>query len=241
VSAANSNQSAIDSGRLAVPPLDLESAVERRVRAFWWYSATTILAVLVLFGQLASALQGNRHSAVMVLVREAGYFSLHCTLVSAGVAGWRAWQLRPTVSQVNWAASIWFRLVQLYAVSAGCLSALVYFLLIRPTVHWHSWVLLVELGMHYAIPVLLLVGWLRFDPVVRMRLTQLPVVLALPLIWVLWVLTTGYFFGTYPYPFINVAEHGYLTSLANGLAVTVSLGLGATGFWWMQSRRRVVR
>jgi uncharacterized membrane protein len=74
---------------------------------------------------------------------------------------------------------------------------------------------------HYFVPLLMVLGWLLFGP--RPRITRWVVVLMLiwPLLWMGYTLGHGAASKWYPYPFVDVATHGYRRVLVNAVLVAV--------------------
>jgi hypothetical protein len=61
--------------------------------------------------------------------------------------------------------------------------------------------------------------------------------LAYPLVWFAYTLIRGASVDWYPYPFVDVAAHGYGRVLVNGIAMAVAMGLGALALAWLGNRR----
>jgi hypothetical protein len=74
--------------------------------------------------------------------------------------------------------------------------------------------------LHYAFPVALLLDWLIDRPPRRISWKSSLVWLAYPLIYTIYSLVRGHFTAWYPYPFLNVTQHGYMQVLITSLAIT---------------------
>ena len=91
------------------------------------------------------------------------------------------------------------------------------------------------------IPVVGVLGWLLFGPRGRTDPRIVAWSIVFPLLWLVFTLIRGEFVGFYPYPFVNVTEHGYPRVLLNCLLVAIlflALEAGATD---LDSRLRPVR
>jgi hypothetical protein len=78
---------------------------------------------------------------------------------------------------------------------------------------------------HYVTPVAAVIGWIAFGPRPRITRTTLAAALCWPAAWFAYTLGRGAVDSWYPYPFVDVVTHGYGRVIANGVLVTVVLGL----------------
>jgi hypothetical protein len=82
------------------------------------------------------------------------------------------------------------------------------------------------------VPLLVVVGWLVFGPRNRVARGDVWRVLAILVIWCGYTLVRGAFVDWYPYPFIDVGEHGYPQVLTTGVGVAlVMVGLALLAEW----------
>ena len=83
--------------------------------------------------------------------------------------------------------------------------------------------------LHTASPLLCLIGWLVFGPRGRTSWRTVWLATIFPVAWLVFTLVRGPLVGDYyPYPFLDVGQHGYPTVLANSAVVAVLfLGLAA--------------
>jgi hypothetical protein len=80
---------------------------------------------------------------------------------------------------------------------------------------------------HYIVPIAMVLGWLAFGP--RPRISGAVVLWSLlwPILYFGYVLVLGEISGWYPYPFVDVASHGYGRVLVNAVAVTAVFAIAA--------------
>ena len=95
---------------------------------------------------------------------------------------------------------------------------------------------LADITLHYVIPPLYLVDWIRIRPERRIDWKSMLYFLIFPLLYGVYTLMRGALIGTYPYPFVDVIQLGYPAVLINiGLFVILFLGLSvvmvAVGRW----------
>lgn len=83
-------------------------------------------------------------------------------------------------------------------------------------------------GLHYATPLLYLSWWALAVPHGRLVWRDLPAWLLFPAGYVLWVFLRGAVVHEYPYPFLDVDQHGWAVVIRNAVAVLgVFLAVGA--------------
>lgn len=112
----------------------------------------------------------------------------------------------------RWAASEGVRAaVTMYAVVVG----LVYHFLLHATWNPQGLFQLANIGLHYVMPVAILIDWLAFTPNGRLRWIDAGKWLTFPLVYSGWLLLLGAVSGWYPYWFIDVAELGLGRTLLN--------------------------
>jgi len=124
-----------------------------------------------------------------------------------------------------------FRTLRLNGVLCIAVTGIVYHAVLAQSDDLHGWASVANLLLHTAAPILGVLGWLLFGP---RGFTDRRIVtwsLVFPLAWLVFTLVRGAFVGFYPYPFVNVDEHGYGRVLLNCLLVAVlflALAAGAT-------------
>jgi hypothetical protein len=183
--------------------------------------ARVALGVLALVAVVARLLE----SADEPGFRVAGFFSYFtiqsnliaaAVLIAAGVALLRG---RPVGERLD----LWRGAATLYIGTTG----IVYSLLLagdEPSLlRWTNVVL------HYAMPIALLLDWGLTRTVVPVAFRRALLWLASPAAFIAYTLARGAFVGWYPYPFVDVAERGYLAVLLT----TLVLGVAMLGLIWL--------
>ena len=95
-----------------------------------------------------------------------------------------------------------------------------HYFFLRPLLDLQGWDLVADRLLHMAVPVLAVVGWLAHGPRGRVSTGDLGPFLALPVSWLAYTLVRGELVEWYPYPFIDVNEHGYGVVLLNCAGVS---------------------
>lgn len=131
-----------------------------------------------------------------------------------------------------------FHTIRLDALVGIAVTGVVFHLTLAQLQELTGWNAVADAILHTVSPILCVLGWLAFGP--RGRLTGRIVLLALiaPVCWLAYALVRGALVDDrhgdpyYPYPFMNVEEHGYVTVLANCAIVAVLfLALCAAALW----------
>jgi hypothetical protein len=124
-----------------------------------------------------------------------------------------------------------FRTLRLNGVLCIAVTGIVYHVALAPLDDLSGWAAVANFLLHTASPVAGVLGWLLFGPRGRTDPRIVAWSLVFPLLWLVFTLVRGGFVGFYPYPFVDVAEHGYPRVLLNCLLVAVlflALAAGAT-------------
>jgi len=123
-----------------------------------------------------------------------------------------------------------WRALRLDAVVICFGGGVVHFFFLRPLLDLHGADLVADKLLHLVVPLLALVGWIVFGPRRRASAADVVPFLVVPLFWLGYTLVRGAFVDWYPYPFLDVTEHGYGVVLVNTAGVAVlmlALVLGA--------------
>lgn len=124
--------------------------------------------------------------------------------------------------------AFWTWALRLSALLMITITAIVYAVVLAPTIALRGWSLVTNPWQHIVVPVVTVLVWLIWGPRGRLAWRHVPGALVVPLVWVAFMLVRGAIDGTYPYGFTNVAAHGYPTVLAIiGGVLAFGLVLGA--------------
>ncbi|MFB6721460.1 Pr6Pr family membrane protein [Kribbella sp. NPDC056345] len=124
-----------------------------------------------------------------------------------------------------------FRTLRLNGVLCIAVTGIVYHLVLAGLDELTGWAAVANFLLHTATPLLGVLGWALFGPRGRTDLRIAGWSVVFPLLWLAFTLIRGEFVGFYPYPFVDVNEHGYGQVLLNCLLVAVLflvLAAGAT-------------
>jgi hypothetical protein len=102
---------------------------------------------------------------------------------------------------------------------------------LQTTIPW------VDFVVHKLIPIVLVADWLIEPPRNRLPALLAGAWLAYPLAWFVYTLVRGADVGWYPYPFVDVGEHGYGRVLFNTVLLLFGFAAAAVAFVLFGNRR----
>jgi hypothetical protein len=114
-----------------------------------------------------------------------------------------------------------FRTLRLNGVLCIAVTGIVYHAVLAGLDDLHGWAAVANFLLHTASPVAGVLGWLLFGPRGQTDWQIVGWSIVYPLLWLVFTLVRGAFVGFYPYPFVDVGEHGYARVLLNCLLVAV--------------------
>jgi hypothetical protein len=122
-----------------------------------------------------------------------------------------------------------FRTLRLNGVLCIAVTGIVYHVALTQLDELTGGAAVANLLVHTVTPLLGVVGWLIFGPRGQTDARIVAWSLVFPLAWLVFTLVRGELVGFYPYPFLNVTDHGYPTVLVNSLLVAaLFVGFAAT-------------
>lgn len=151
------------------------------------------------------------------LIRFFSYFTILSNILVMATSGFLA--VNPERDGRVW------RVLRLNAVVAIFVTAVVHWFLLRPILHLSGGPYVADKLVHVMVPVIAVLVWVVFGPRARISAADLLPSLIYPVLWVVYTLVRGAQSGWYPYPFIDVAIHGYGSVAVNcvGIAVLILL------------------
>jgi hypothetical protein len=152
------------------------------------------------------------------------YFTIQSNLLLGGTC------LLLAIDPDRW-HSVVFKTLRLNGVLCIAVTGIVYHLVLAGSDTLSGGAAVANFFVHTATPVLGVLGWLIFGPRGQTDSRVVGWSLVFPLLWLAFTLIRGEGTGFYPYPFMNVTEHGYGTVLLNCLLVALlflALAAGTT-------------
>lgn len=198
-------------------------------RARTFHLVTFLVAAFAVGLQLVLVWQGhnvldetNRPDLDTRLIRFASYLTIWSNVLVA-------WSTATLAFGRDRDTPVW-RALRLNAVVICFGGGVVHFFALRPLLDLHGADLLADKLLHVVVPLLAVVGWLVFGPRGRATRADVGPFLVLPLAWLAYTLVRGAVVDWYPYPFLDVNEHGYAVVALNCLVVAglmLALAYGA--------------
>jgi len=208
------------------PPAAEDDYCAAVTRARIFHLVTFLVAAFAVVLQLVLVIQGhrvldehNRPDLGTRLVRFCSYLTIWFNVLVA-------WSTLTLALARDRDSRVW-RALRLDAVVLATVGGLVHFFFLRPLLDLTGWDLVADRLLHIAVPALALVGWLVLGPRRRAATTDLLPFLVLPVGWLGYTLVRGELVEWYPYPFIDVNEHGYGVVLVNVVCVAAAMVLAA--------------
>lgn len=210
-------------------------------RARAWHAAIAVIAVAALVMQVWIAIRVSAHPASHDVGRLRGtalgwrigrvfsFFTIQsnlaCALVSLSLArdagrdgtGWRVLRLDSLLG-ITVTGVVYGTVIAKYDQLSGWQQ--------------HS----VNACVHYIVPAAMVLGWLLFGPRPRISVRTVAWALAWPACYLTYILVQGRFSRWYPYPFLDVAGHGYARVALNAVAVLVVFAV-LSGLYYLGDRR----
>lgn len=182
-----------------------------------WAAVTALIVVAGIGIQLA--VTANGHEGFFPdnperVFNVFAYFTIQSNLLLGGTALMLA--ARPVRPE-----STLFRTLRLNGVLCIAVTGIVYHAVLAGLDELHGWAAVTNFLLHTATPIVGVLGWLLFGPRGETDWRIVGWSIVYPVLWLVFTLIRGAFVGFYPYPFVNVDEHGYGRVLLNCLLVAV--------------------
>jgi hypothetical protein len=200
-----------------------------------WHATIAVVVVAALAVQLAIAVQVAAHPPGHVVgtlagtalagrvVRVFSFFTIQSNVLSGIVSAQLA--LSPRRDGPVW------RVVRLDALLGITVTGIVYSTVLARIHEPKGWEQVsTNIAFHYVVPIMMVLGWLLFGPRPRIDWAVVRWALLWPVLWAAYTIVHGEITGWYPYPFVDLATHGYARVVSNALIVTVVLGVVAVLF-----------
>lgn len=200
-----------------------------------WHAVTALVAGFAIVLQLVLVWQGhavldetNPPGLSTRLIRFASYLTIWSNVLVFATAALLA--VDPARDGRVW------RALHLNAIVICFGGGVVHFFLLRPLLDLDGADLLADKLLHLVVPLFAVVGWLAFGPRGQATRDDVRPFLVLPVGWLVYTLIRGEFVEWYPYPFIDVNEHGYAVVAATCVGVAALMLALALGAVWLDRR-----
>lgn len=128
--------------------------------------------------------------------------------------------------------SVAFRVIRLAGVVQIFVTGVVYWIALGDLVEYGRWESVANQLVHSVVPILGVFGWLVFGPRGRLSVRIVALSTIVPVAWLAFTLVRGPIVDWYPYPFLDVNQHGYPKVMVNVVIVALLylvIALGALG------------
>jgi hypothetical protein len=207
-----------------------------------WHGLTFAMAASALLLQLLLVIVGHQHLGDSLpeveraggpdlsvrLVRFFSYLTIWFNILIAGTCFLLA--VNPLRDGRVW------RALRLDGLVIGVVGGVVHWFLLRPLLSLRGLDYLADKLLHVVVPLMALIGWILFGPRRRLDRLDLLTFLVVPVVWLAYTLIRGAMVGWYPYPFIDVAVHGYAAVSTTCLVIAALMFALATGALWLERR-----
>ena len=200
-----------------------------------WHLVTFAVAVFALVFQLVLIVRGD---SVLDETNAPGTpeavrrFFFYFTIQANTLVAFTCW----LVATRDIGSSRLLRVLRIDAVLGIAVTGVVHWFFLRPIMNLAGASYLADKLLHVAVPLLAVVGWLVFGPRGLVSRADIWPALIWPIAYLLLILATGPVFDWYPYPFLDVAEHGLGVVLLNSLAITALFLAVAFAMAWGDRR-----
>jgi hypothetical protein len=196
-----------------------------------WFGLTALVAFA---GLLIQAIDVWRkpgvffHNGPAKLLNMFFFFTIESNIILTVTCALLAWRL--TAWGGTFAA---FRMAGLVGI---VITGIVYHAVLKDLVDLHGWSAVCDYILHTVDPVMAAVGWLVFGPRGYASRRAASMSVAFPAAYLVVTLVRGPIVSYYPYPFLDVITHGYLTVAVNCILVAALFFAVAFGASWLDRR-----
>ena len=150
------------------------------------------------------------------------FFTVQSNVIVGVTCGLLAWRLDRT--------STGFRVFRLVGVLDIAVTGVVYHVALADLHELDGKAAVADQLLHGVVPVVAVAGWIVLGPRGLIDLRTIGLAALVPLAWLAFTLLRGPIVDWYPYPFLDVRDHGYPQVLLNSAVVALlflALGFGA--------------
>lgn len=201
------------------------SGMTMRTAARGWFGLTALVVLAGLVTQVVVTSQLTEGHFTTVAGRVANVFSFF-TIQSNIIVMITCAVLALTPDRQSTALRV-FRLAGLLGIAV---TGVVFHTVLSGLSDLHGGAAVADFLLHTLSPLLTITGWLVFGPRGGIENQVIGLAALFPILWLVFTLVRGPFVDFYPYPFVDVRQHGYIVVIFNCVIVAVLflvLALGA--------------
>ena len=195
----------------------------RQVLARLWFALTAVAVVTGVVVQLfAVETEGGHFTGAAAVLNVFVFFTVTSNLLLGATCLLLAIRLEHE--------SLLFRALRLSAVLSIAVVGIVFHIALAPLYEFAGLAAVANVLLHTVTPIMGVLGWLVFGPRREAGGRVVAWSVAYPIAWLVFTLVRGPFVRDfYPYPFLEVAAHGYPRVLLNSLVVAILFLVLAAG------------
>ena len=187
-----------------------------RVRGSPWFAATALAVLLGLVIQVivsAGNEEGLFPTAAGRVFNVFCYFTVQSNILVGGTSALLF--VRPRRDSEA------FRVLRLAGLAMIVVTGVIYHTALSHLTDLDGWAAVADQLVHTVVPVLAVVAWVTAGPRGQADKRTAGLALLPPAVWVAFILVRGELIDFYPYPFVDVNDHGYPTVALNIAGVGV--------------------
>lgn len=208
---------------------------QTRGAAYGWHALTFVVAAFALALQTYLVIAGQNvidDNVVLAPLAERvrrlfSYFTIQSNLLVA-VSVW-------TIIRGHTESRL-FHVLRLASTIGITVTGVVAAVALPPSATYSTANLVCDRLLHIVVPLLAVIGWVAFGPRGKVDRDDVFLSLVWPILWLVATLALGPIAHWYPYPFINVDQIGYGSTLLNCLVIAVLFLALAALLWWADRR-----
>ncbi len=184
-------------------------------RRNWFDTIGFLLDWFSIIGQFVLMMQNRQTAVVETIIRFFSFFTILTNMLVALYFTSRISIFNKVFFQKTFYKGILTALTTFILV-----VGLVYQIILRNTWHPTGFQKIIDELLHSVIPLFVFVYWLLFVDITELKFKNCKNWLWFPILYFVYVIIRGHFSKFYPYPFINVADIGYLQVLINFVIIS---------------------
>lgn len=214
----------------AVAHTEISNPARLKVARTWHVAVAALLAAALVTQLVLTATSDSAEFELPFrLVNLFSFFTIQSNILFCAISITLA--LRP----VRRDGEVW-RVLRLDSVLCMTLTGVVFNTVLRGLEDHEGLRAVTDTMFHVIGPALAVIGWALFGPRPRVSGRTVALALIFPIAWCAYTLIRGAMTDWYPYPFIDVLEHGYGRVVANIVGIAALFVLLGLAYWYLDRR-----